>query len=264
MDIISIAGIVFALVLFALAIVSGGSPGGFIDVPSILIVIGGTVATTMISSSTVQLASAIGVISRVFKAKKFSASEIIPTIITFAEKARREGLLALEDASSEVTEPFLKSGLQLVVDGTDPELVQDILETDLSFLETRHRDGQNLLSKMSDAAPAMGMIGTLIGLIQMLSKLDDPAAIGPGMAVALLTTFYGAFLANVVLIPFKNKLEVRNAEEILMKEVIIEGLLSIQAGNNPRIIEEKLKAFLPPSVRKGAKSAEEELAEEGA
>ena len=261
MDITSVVGLLLSFIIFALAIIMGGSPGGFIDIPSLLIVIGGTIGTALVGSSAAQIANAGNIISRVFNAKRYVAGDIIPTIIGFAERARREGLLALEDASSEIEDQFLKGGLQLVVDGTDPELVQDILETELSFLERRHKDGHTMINKMAESAPAMGMMGTLIGLIQMLAKLDDPSAIGPGMAVALLTTFYGALLANLLLIPFRYKLEKRTAEEILVKEVIIEGLLSIQAGNNPRIIEEKLKAFLEPKLRAappGAGEGEEE------
>jgi chemotaxis protein MotA len=155
----------------------------------------------------------------------------------------------LEDAAYQVEDDFLKKGILLIVDGTDPELVRNILETELAFLEDRHKTGQSIFETMGALAPAFGMIGTLIGLIRMLRNLNNPEAIGPGMAVALLTTFYGALLANLVFIPVAGKLKIRSNEEILNKEVMIEGMLSIQAGENPRIIEEKLKAFLAPKIR---------------
>lgn len=165
-------------------------------------------------------------------------------MLVFAEKARREGLLALEQDVMEINDPFLQKGIQLVVDGTDPELVRNILETKLTFLEERHQKGRGLFSTMGQLAPSFGLIGTLIGLIQMLSQLDDPTNLGSGMAVALITTLYGALLANLLFNPLAGKLRIRSLEEVLLKEVMIEGVLSIQAGENPRIVREKLNAFL--------------------
>jgi chemotaxis protein MotA len=151
----------------------------------------------------------------------------------------------------EVQDPFIKQGLRLAVDGVEPELIKDILETELSFIANRHDTGRQLFEYAATAAPAFGMIGTLIGLVKMLQTLDDPSKIGPSMAVALLTTLYGALFAYGCLYPVAGKLKMRTAEEILLKEVAIEGVMSIQSGDNPRIVEQKLLAFLPPSVRQG-------------
>jgi chemotaxis protein MotA len=174
---------------------------------------------------------------------------MIQRLVYFTEKARREGILALEDEVETLDDEFFKKGLQLVVDGSDPELVRNILETELAFVEERHKSGQGIFITMATLAPAFGMIGTLIGLINMLKHLDDPAVIGPNMAVALITTFYGALFANLICIPIASKLNIRSGQEVLLKELVIEGVLSLQAGENPRLVEEKLKAFLPPKAR---------------
>ena len=216
----------------------------FLSLESIMIVVGGTLAGTMISYSWEKLAKLPSLIRVIFSRSTMESDEIIDLLVGFAEKARREGLLALEQDVMEVEDDFLQKGIQLVVDGTDPELVRNILETKLTFLEERHREGQGILKKMGQLSPAFGMIGTLIGLVQMLTDLDDPDEIGQGMATALITTLYGAMMANLLFIPMAGKLESSSQEEVLMKEVMIEGILSIQAGENPRIVEEKLTAFL--------------------
>lgn len=170
-------------------------------------------------------------------------------IIELSSVARRDGLLALEEAGNKAEDEFLKKGIMLIVDGTDPELVRNIMETELTFLEERHAEGRGLYDAMGSYAPAFGMIGTLIGLINMLQQLDDPSSVGPQMAVALITTFYGSVMANAIFIPIAAKLKIKSKQEILMKELVVEGLLSIQAGENPRIIEEKLKTFISPEMR---------------
>ncbi len=175
--------------------------------------------------------------------------DTVTLLVSFAEKARREGILALENSMAEIQDDFIRSGLRLAVDGVEPELIKDILHTELAFIEDRHRNGQAIFDYMGAAAPAFGMIGTLVGLVKMLQNLSDPNAIGPAMAIALLTTMYGAVIANVIFIPVAGKLKMRTAEEILLKEVAIEGVMSIQSGDNPRILEQKLLAFLAPSVR---------------
>ena len=177
------------------------------------------------------------------------AEEIIGSIVNLAEIARREGLLALEDAAYQLEDQFMKRGILLIVDGTDPELVKNILETELVYLEGRHKEGQGIFETMGSLAPAYGLLGTIIGLINMLGQIDNPDAIGPGMATALVTTFYGSLFSNLIFLPIAGKLKVKNQEEVLLKEVMIEGILSIQAGENPRIIEEKLNAFLSPKIR---------------
>ena len=185
----------------------------------------------------------------IFKEKKYDPSEIIKSIIDLANVGRKDGLLALEEAANGLDDEFLKKGILLVVDGTDPELVRAILETDLMCLEDRHKSVISVWEKWAEMGPAWGMIGTLVGLVNMLYNMDDMSTIGPNMAVALLTTLYGSLLANWLCVPISFKLKMNNELEIKMKEVMVEGLLSIQAGENPRVIEEKLKSFLAPSVR---------------
>lgn len=234
----------------AWGILADGGIGSYLDFASFMIVIGGTVAATLVAYPMGKVFEAIKIASKGFANKEVEPEEIIGTIIGLANTARKEGLLALEEAAEEIEEEFLRKGVMLIVDGTDPELVRNLLETELAFIEERHGEGQGIFEAMGSFAPAFGMIGTLIGLINMLERLDDPSAIGPSMAVALVTTFYGSLLANLVFLPLANKLKLRSREEILRKEIMVEGLLSIQAGENPRIIEEKIKAFLPPKLRK--------------
>lgn len=219
---------------------------------------GGTLAGTIVNYSFKKFSELIKYTSKAFTISTHNPLDVIEIMVGFAEKARREGLLALEDEAQELENDFLKKGVQLVVDGTDPELVKNIMETRLNFLEETDQQYQKMYKTMATLAPAFGMIGTLIGLITMLSTLDNPDSIAGGMATALITTLYGSFLANYLFIPLQGKLEMKCAEEIVLKELMIEGLLSIQAGENPRIVEEKLRAFLDPSQEK-AEVVEEDL-----
>lgn len=257
MDIATILGVIVGLGFVIGGILADGSVLDFWDLASILIVFGGTIASTLVAYPLKSVLEAVKVASKAFKKQDEDPYEIIVQINGLANIARKEGLLALEEASEEIDEEFLKKGTMLIVDGTDPELVRNLLETELSFIEERHSMGQGIFEAMGSYAPAFGMVGTLIGLINMLKKLDDPSSIGPSMAVALITTFYGSLLANLLFIPIANKLKLKSREEILRKEIMVEGLLSIQAGENPRIIEEKLKAFLPPKARKDLRSQQE-------
>ena len=184
-----------------------------------------------------------------FREKVIDPAQVIRQIIELSNIGRKEGLLALEEAANNIEDDFLKKGIMLVVDGTDPELVRGILETDLLCLQDRHKKVIGFWEKWAEMGPAWGMIGTLIGLVNMLKDLNDPDSIGPSMAVALLTTLYGSLIANWLCIPIGNKLKENNSLEVVMKEITIEGLLSIQAGENPRVIEEKLKSFLSPVDR---------------
>jgi chemotaxis protein MotA len=243
------------------AIFMGGSPQAFISVSSFMITIGGTMAATLINYPLHQMLGVMRVVKKAFVNHGPEPAEVITTLVRFAEKARREGLLALEEDGTNLGDPFLRKGIQLVVDGTDATLVRSILETELSFLEDRHRLGAGMFETMGALAPAFGMIGTLIGLIQMLRNLDKPEHIGPGMAVALVTTFYGALMSNLFFLPVAGKLRVRSADEVLLKEVMVEGILSIQAGDNPRIVEEKLKAFLAPKLRASVKGRQRKVGE---
>ena len=252
MDIASLVGIVvcFALVIFG--ILFGNSIEtlfNFVNVPSILITFGGAFCAVLASKTMAEYVNGLKSIALVFKVPKFNLPEIIRKIIELSNIARKEGLLALEEASAELDDAFLRKGVLLIVDGTDPELVRGILETEMSSIDDRHKKNIAFWNDLGGMGPAWGMIGTLIGLVNMLQQMDDPSTIGPSMAVALLTTLYGSLLANWICTPVAQKLSVNNSAEMAIKEVMIEGLLSIQAGENPRVIEEKLKSFLSPAEK---------------
>jgi chemotaxis protein MotA len=257
MDIATIVGLVLGTVAMMLGI--GSHIGAFIDGPSMFIVIGGTIATIFNNFPMSKVKEFVNVTKKVFSEGNDNPLDIISSLVSFAEKARREGLLALEDDVEKLEDEFLKKGIQLVVDGTDPELVKKILETEMEYLEDRHMDGMELFISAGTYAPAFGMVGTLIGLILMLGNMSDPSSIGPNMAVALITTMYGAVIANFIFLPLSGKLNQKNKQELQVRQIMVEGLLSIQAGDNPRIVEEKLKAFLPPAMRgKASESSEGE------
>lgn len=253
MDIASIVGFAMGIVMVVLGIVTGeAGPAalpGFIHGISLIITVGGSVTGTLMAHSIQDFIKGVKGIFLIMKVPDYDPGNVIKTIIDLSNIARKEGLLALEEAANGIEDEFLKKGIMLVVDGTDPELVRGILETDLVCLETRHKKVIGVWEKWAELGPAWGMIGTLIGLVNMLKKLDDPSAIGPAMAVALLTTLYGSLIANWLCNPVATKLKVNNDIEMMMKEVTVEGLLSIQAGENPRVIEEKLKSFLSPKAR---------------
>jgi len=250
MDIGTLIGILLAFGLILGSIFMGGGLGAFIDVPSILIVVGGTIAVTFVMFPMGRVLGAVKVMLKAFFGSAPDPKELIKNIVDLANLARKESLVALEKAN--VDDPFLKKGVLLVADGTEEELVRSVLETEIAFMKQRHSTGQEIFKSMGDMAPAFGMIGTLIGLVQMLQKLDDPSSIGPAMAVALLTTFYGAVLANVLFIPIAKKLEQKSAEEVLFMEIALEGIISILKGENPRITQDKLEAFLAPALREGS------------
>jgi len=255
MDVATIAGIVSGSVLVFVAIFMGGGAAIFFNIPSLMITVGGTIAATLINFPLGKVLGTVKVAKNAFMHKEPDASEIIRTLVNFGIRARREGILALEDQVEAQTDVFLQKGLRLAVDGTPPDVMREILDRDLDFLEQRHTTGHKILKAMGAFAPAFGMIGTLIGLIQMLRTLDDPSKIGMGMATALLTTFYGAILANMVFLPMAGKLEHRTSQELMLKGLMIEGILAIQSGDNPRIVEEKLKAFVSPEVRRQLEEA---------
>ncbi len=250
MDLGTIVGIVlgFFLIVFSI-ITSGGSIGNYIDPGSVLMVIGGSFAALMVANPLNRVLGLMKFLKHALKTPNYEEEKIISTLVNFSEKARREGLLALEDDLEEVEEEFMKKGIQLVVDGTDPEIIKSLLYNDLNQLQERHQKGIKLFGDWGSLAPAFGMIGTLAGLIAMLSNLSDPDAIGSGMALALITTMYGSIVANLFMIPLKAKLEDRDQDETLVREIMIEGILSIQSGDNPRILEAKLISFLPPARR---------------
>jgi len=251
-DIATFIGLAAGLFVLTLGvIVAGLNPLTIIDVPSILITIGGGIASTIISAPWEGTLNIGKVTRKVFFVTEFNTTGLINTLVSFSEKARREGLLALEDDVSELSDQFLKKGIQLVVDGTDPELVRNIMETEMGNIAGRHANGRNWWDTLGSLAPGFGMLGTLIGLIAMLQNLGsgDTTAIGVGMAAALITTLYGSFVANLIAIPFVKKLIRKSEDELAMKQIMIEGTLSIQSGDNPRIVKEKLSSFLSPSER---------------
>lgn len=249
MDISSFIGLAGGIAVILFTILLSGDLAGYIDVPSIICTFGGTVTMTVFAYPLSKIKEALGATKHVFFYKAMEAESIIRSIIDLANVARKEGLLALEEAAQQLKDSFLQKGILLIVDGTDPELVRNILETELSFIEDRHKGNQAVFEFMASMGPGFGMLGTLIGLINMLGSLSDVASLGPNMAVAIITTLYGSLIQNVACNPIINKLKIRSSEEILMKEVMLEGMLSIQAGENPRIIEEKLKAFMAPKLR---------------
>jgi chemotaxis protein MotA len=264
MDIASILGLVLCFVLMIFGILYGNDISAifnFLDAPSALITYGGSFMCILASYTLQSFVENLKSITLIFKTSTMNVPEIIQKIIELSNVARKEGLLSLEEAASDIDDQFLKKGILLIVDGTDPELVRAIMETELVSVEGRHKDKISFWENLGAMGPAWGMIGTLIGLVNMLQQMDDPSSIGPSMAVALITTLYGSILANWICAPVASKLKGRNAEEMMMKEIEIEGLLSIQAGENPRVIEEKLKSFLAPKDR-GTSSDEEGGGEE--
>lgn len=253
LDLASVLGIIlgFAMVIFGIVSSDGGVSllPNFYDFPSILITIGGSLAGVLACNRLAFMPKGFKSISLAMKERHYDPAAMIANIIQLSNVARKEGLLALEEAASEIEDDFLKKGIMLVVDGTDPELVRGILETDLSCTEDRHKSVIGFWEKWAELGPAWGMIGTLIGLVNMLKKLDDPSSIGPQMAVALLTTLYGSLIANWLCNPTATKLKLNHEDEMVIKQIVVEGLLSIQAGENPHIIEEKLKTFIAPQER---------------
>lgn len=257
MDLASVVGLALAVIMVVWGMASGDITA-FWDLPSVLIVLGGTFGATILANPLERSKSLHKIFKAAFISEQIDLIGLIQTLVSFAEKARREGLLALEEDAGQLDDEFMRKSIQLVVDGTDPELVKSILDTEIGLLEERHSANKGYLDSISELAPAFGMLGTLIGLIQMLGNLSDPGALGPGMAVALITTFYGSLLANMFAIPIGKKLTQNSSREVLARELMVEGILSIQAGENPRIVEEKLKVFLPPSMRRQLDESKDE------
>lgn len=260
MDIATLVGLVVGSVLLLFAILLGGSIGSYINIPSVMIVIGGATMATLTATPLAGFFQLPKVILKALFNKPSDAKALIKQMVELAEVARRDGILALENMTDQIQDSFVVTGIQMAVDGTDPEIIQTIMETELENLIERHDAGRGLLDAMGRYAPAFGMIGTLIGLVAMLSNMDDPSAIGAGMAAALLTTLYGAMMANVVFLPMSDKLAKRTAEEVLTKTIIIQGVMAIQSGDNPRNVETKLVTFLPPSERETESDEDREAA----
>jgi len=249
MDIATILGVISAFGLVWIAIFMGGGIQLFINIPALMIVVGGTLGATMINYPLRDVFGVFKVVKKALFARNTSVAELIKRFMAFAQKSRKEGILALEADIKEVNDEFLKKGVQLAIDGLEPQEISDILETEVEFVRSRHQLGAEIFSTMGTFSPALGMIGTLIGLVQMLQTMDDPSRIGPAMAIALLTTFYGTLLANLLFLPVAGKLKTRSKQEVLVKQMILEGVISIQSGDNHRVVEQKLKAFIAPKAR---------------
>ncbi|WP_337018356.1 flagellar motor protein MotP [Oceanobacillus massiliensis] len=252
-DILTPIGITLGFIMIMLAILTNSGTGGlasFADIPSIFVVIGGLIASMLITFKKEQIKMTGKVLKEAFNKNDMQLPELIHLFIRLSERARREGILALENELEDVEDPFIRKGILLAVDGIEPEVITDIMNAEITAMEDRHYKGRLLFEKAADYAPAWGMIGTLIGLVLMLNTLSDPSTLGPSMAVALLTTLYGTVLANLVFTPMAGKLEAKTEEEIFTKQIIIEGIIGVQSGQNPRILEEKLGAFLTNDTTK--------------
>ena len=238
-----------ALLVISIVLAPGASFGGFIDIPSALVVLGGAVAASLIAFPLSAILALPKVIRKTVQPRQNTLKPIIGKLIELSEIARRDGILALEDRLDSIEDPFMLSGIQMAVDGIDTETTQRILQSEIEALKLRHKNGKSLLEALGRYAPAFGMIGTLMGLIIMLGNMDDPESIGPGMAVALITTLYGAVAANLVFLPLADKLGFYGKQELEVREVILRGIMSIQEGDNPRVVEQKLMTFLPATER---------------
>jgi chemotaxis protein MotA len=251
MDIATIIGLIGGAACIAMSILtSGGTIQGCIDIPSIFMTVGGSYFSLFIVAPLGKCLGLFKVMGRTFKIPDFGEKQIIQNMVALSEKARREGILALEDGLDDLQDPFMKSGLRLVVDGTDGAVIRNIMENEMNQCEARHMEWINVVNQWSGFAPGFGMMGTVVGLIGMLRNMEDKSSIGPNMAVALITTLYGSLMANWLLGPTAQKLLWHNSLEMKTKEMIIEGVLAIQAGENPRIMAQKLLTYLDPVARK--------------
>ncbi|MCL4220543.1 MAG: motility protein A [Phycisphaerales bacterium] len=250
MDIGTVAGLFVAVLALTMGIfLGGGNPLALIDLPSLAVVFGGTLGALLASFPLARITKLHAIVLKSVFSKPVNPVQTITDLVRYAEIARREGILALENLVPQMKDDFIVRGIKMAVDGTDPELINQIMETELEALIDRHAQGKQMLDTAGRYAPAFGMIGTLLGLIFMLSNMDDPSKIGPGMAVALITTLYGAIIANTITGPLGDKLQARDAEEVLVKTIVIAGVMAIQSGDNPRVVESKLMTYLPPGVR---------------
>ncbi len=249
MDLGTVIGIVLIMALLLGSMVMGVGIGAYIDVPSVLIVVGGSIGTLMISFKPSQMKQFVKIFMKAIKPGEEDVGELIKKLVEFATKARKDGILALEGDVNDEENAFLKKGLSMAIDGSEPDTIRELLEIEMEQTSTRHKVHGSIFSQWSGLAGAMGMIGTLIGLVAMLLNMADPSAIGPSMAVALLTTMYGAMIGNIFGGPIATILGIRNDDETLIREMIIEGIMSIQAGDAPRVLEAKLLAYLAPVDR---------------
>ncbi|MDX2502646.1 MAG: motility protein A [Deltaproteobacteria bacterium] len=251
MDIATLIGILVSFGLVMVSILVGGDGSWFVNAPSLMIVCSGTMGATLLAYPLGDVLGVFRVVKNVFMHKSQVVSKLIPLITEFAKKARQEGILSFESELDNIEDPFLVQGIQMAIDGMESSAIEDVMTTEIIYLEERHRLGSEIFSTMGRFAPAVGMLGTIIGLVQMLMQMEDPSQIGAPMAVALLTTFYGTLLANLVVLPIAGKLKTRSKQELLVKQMVLQGVISIQSGDNHRIVEQKLKAFIAPRARIG-------------
>ena len=250
MDIASVIGLILAIGLIIVSILLGSAPfSAFIDIPSFLVVVGGAVAAALICFPLKSMIASPLIGLKVILNKGEDRMGLIKSIVELAEIARKDGLLALETKIPEIENKLVKTGLQMAVDGTAPEIVEEVLRTEVVGMAMRHREGKSIMDQLGRFAPAYGMIGTLMGLIMMLQDMSDPSGIGAGMAVALITTMYGAIVANVFFSPFAEKLGIMSRNEQLSMEIAIRGVMAIQSGESPRAIDQKLQTYLPAKQR---------------
>ncbi|MGM0453285.1 MAG: motility protein A [Thermodesulfobacteriota bacterium] len=249
MDYSTLVGLIAAFGLMVMAIMTGSSIAVFFEPQSLMIVAGGTLGALLVHYPFGEVFRAFSVAQKTFFFKDIAPTRLIEQLTEFAGKARKEGLLSLQSKAKEVDDPFLVKGLQMAADGQEPEALEQMLVREIDYLRERHESGAEIFASLGTYSPAIGMVGTLIGLVQMLQSMDDPSTIGPAMAIALLTTFYGSVAANVIFLPMAGKLRTRSQSELLKKELIVEGMNSILAGENPRIMEQKLHAYLQPKDR---------------
>ncbi|TWU50811.1 Chemotaxis protein PomA [Rubripirellula tenax] len=250
MDIASLVGVILAVGLILGSIALGNAPfSAFIDIPSFMVVCGGAVAAALIAFPLSSMLKSPMIALKVLLNKGEDRLALIKQIVELAETARRDGLLALESKVADIANPLVKTGIQMAVDGSTPEIVEEVLRTEVEAIQCRHREGKGIMDQLGRFAPAYGMIGTLMGLIMMLQDMSDPSGIGAGMAVALITTLYGAIVANVICCPFAEKLGLISRNEVISLEIAIRGVMAIQSGESPRAIDQKLRTFLPPKQR---------------
>lgn len=253
MDISTILGLILGMANIAFGMFTSGDTSVYLgmgSLVSIVLVLGGTIASVMVGYPQSKSFKLFQIVLSTFKQPKLDYTDAIKTLVSFSEKARREGLLSLEGDISELTDDFMQKGIQLIVDGTDPDLLKNMMEIEIDLLDADLVINGKVLESAGAYAPAFGMLGTVVGLIAMLQALNNPDALGPAMAVALITTFYGAIFSNAIFLPMGEKLGMRKDIYVMHKRMILEGVLSIQAGDNPRLLEEKLKTFLPVEARK--------------
>jgi len=257
-DLSSIIGLVLGFAMLLIAYVEeGGQLSALVQPTAAMIVFGGTIGAVMTSFTLNDLKQVGKLFQIVFKEKKYEVNELITILCSFAEKARREGLLSLERETANIDDEFLRQGIQLVVDGTDPALVRDILETQIEFTDQRHKIGADIFESAGGYSPTMGIIGTVLGLVMVLGNLTNPDELGPSIAVAFIATLYGVAFANLAWLPIGHKLKLKSKQERFMREIALEGVLSIQAGDNPGIVREKLRAFLSATIRQVAATSKE-------